>query len=163
MSEVIKTQNGQHAPSSLEAWEQFGIREIQLTEQLSVRVRPMDVIAWLSRDEDNPLLATIVQSTQDGTKAAEAGANLMSDGERMAQLSAKLDALMVEVMVSPPLLEQGSENGIPVARITFGQKMAIFFALIDEEQLGKLENFRSGQSRIVQSGPKGKTIQSKAK
>lgn len=165
--EVIKTQNGQtvepQASATLEAWREFSIREIQLTEQLSVKVKPMDVIAWLSRGEENPLLATVVQSTQQGTDGVEAGANLMSDQERMGKLSKSLDDLMIEVMVSPPLIEQGHEHGIPVSKITFGQKMVIFKGLVDEEQLDQLSKFRGGQSSAVVSRSKGKTVRKKPK
>ena len=158
----IQSDNGQPAPSSLEAWQEFGIQEIQLTEQLSVKVYPIDVVAKLSRgDDDNPLLSIVAAAVQ-GSSGDEVGPKLMEDPKTLAALSEKIDEILIEVMVSPPLIEQGDDEGISIGRIPFEHKMTIFNHLMGGSQLDQLEKFRGGQSSPVVNTQKGKRIREDA-
>jgi len=148
---VIKNADAtEHAAYSLDAWNEYGVEEVELTPQLSVKVQTYDVLAVIGT-ENNPLMR-IVQNVGSVKNDAEAGVAMFKDPEAVEQLRKTLNDLMVKVVVSPPLKEAGHEQGLPVDRLTLQHKMAIFLHLLGgEEAVGRAEAFPAAAKRSVES------------
>lgn len=126
--------------TSLDAWNQHAAMTIILTDELAVKVRTYDVLSLLASGKKNPLMGIANKLT--GVKDAEAAGNaLMDDPESVAQLTETLNKMLIEVVVSPPLKEQGHEEGISVNQFTLEWKMMVFNALIGGHAVNRAETF----------------------
>lgn len=141
--------------SSLDAWRQHNTRDIPVSEHLSMRVRHYDVLALIAGDDgaDNPLLNVIARAA--GVGSSEQPGQLMNSPETLKALATTLNNLLIKVVISPQLLEQGHKDGISVTEIPFEYKMRVFEAMIDAEGLPRAAEFPYGSGGGVVAGPTG--------
>lgn len=127
--------NGAYAPTSLEAWNEHTTEIIQLTEHLAVEIQSVDFLALLTAgDGTNPLLALMqemVDRDEKGITQDEDGmklemAQIMKDPDKLRRLVEGLDRMLTQIVINPPLLEQGHENGVPLIRLKSEWKFKIF-------------------------------------
>lgn len=112
-------------PTAPTTWHDHSTLTIPLTDSLAVTVRRLDVIGYLTQDNPpNPLLAVVSRRTEQP---------LSTDPAALAALHRTLDALLVQVMVAPALVEQGHPDGIALSSIPFAYKFAIFSTLLGGE------------------------------
>lgn len=126
--------NGKYAPTSLDAWNQHTTETIPLTDDLSVEIQSVDFLALLTAEQGtNPLLALIQDIVNRDEKnlpqidAENVDMNkLLADPAKLKAMVDGLDSLLKKIVISPPLLEQGHTDGIPLARFKTEWKMKIF-------------------------------------
>jgi hypothetical protein len=143
-------------PFSVLAWQTYSTREIKLDEQLSVKVRSYDILTLLAGEngKGNPLMSVIVQAMGSGADQQSIGKSLMQKPEMISSISKMLNETMVAVVVEPPLIESGSENGISVNEIPFDFKLKIFFELVGgQERLNMAAGFHEIEGSGVVAGP----------
>jgi hypothetical protein len=147
-------------PTSLAAWEENATQIIQLDEKLAVKVKTYDVLDLLIGDGQapNPLMGALQKSMQ-GDGGGGIGQTLMSDPAALAALQNMLNQLMCEVMISPPLKEQGNEQGISLKQIKLEYKFQIFMELMGgEEGVSRLSRFREEPGASMVVGPAVQTL-----
>jgi len=115
-------------PTSIEAWRARRTITVDL-DGVAVKIKKWDLLALLSGDGDvpNPLLSAV--SGHMGASDDEVGRALMSDPEKINSLRESLNAILLKVVVAPPLVEQGHEDGVSVDEFTLEEKMIVFEAL----------------------------------
>ncbi len=136
--------NGQHKPI-LAAWKQALISEYQfeMNEQtLTIRYQSVDVMDLMASEAGNPLLGALQRAMTQGADASIIGAELMKKPEDLAKVFEMLNKLMVKAIIEPPLVEQGYEDGVPLAAIPYTVKMELFSRLIGGGAVDPLEQFR---------------------
>jgi hypothetical protein len=147
--------DGGYDPTSVAAWREQTLTTIQLTDKLAVQVRMADVLMLLG--DVNPLL----QALQKMQGAEGDGMKVLQEPDALNKLTASLNDLLVKVMVSPPLVEQGHdpEEAISLAHIPLDYKIEIFSALIGGgDLLEKMQSFRDGPVSGVVAGRKGAAV-----
>jgi hypothetical protein len=133
---------------TVEAWREARLQEFSLQYGGVIRYRVADVLALLDEQGNapNPLMAIIADHTKGTPSAAQArqtGAEIMTDPAKRGELRAMLNDIMVRLVVWPPLVEQGHEDGVSVDEFTIEEKMDIFTGLLGGQQrLDAASNFR---------------------
>lgn len=136
--------NGQHKPI-LAAWKQALISEYQFEmngQMLTIRYQSVDVMDLMASEAGNPLMGALQGSMAQGADASVIGAELMKKPEDLTKVFEMLNKLLVKAIVEPPLVEQGNEDGIPLAAIPYTVKMELFSRLIGGGTVDPLEQFR---------------------
>lgn len=152
-------QNGNgHAPTSVDAWNQYNSEIIPVSDRLSIEVAGYDVMALLTGGR-NPILAIIqdmVERDAEGKPQLDKineGA-LLDKPEKLAELSKALDQLLIDIVISPPLKEQGFEDGYSLVRIPFNYKMRVFEHISGGEQaLTAAERFHPAETPSLVIAP----------
>lgn len=150
-------------PTSLEAWLENAVIVVPVSKKLALKIQVLDVMALMSGDGEtvNPLMAIVSKAagTQGRASQVQLGAEIFRDEKALGALSKTLNDMLVKVVVSPPLIEQGFEKGISVNQIPFDAKMKVFFTLMGgEEKVGQLQQFRPEQSPTVAPRPTSETV-----
>jgi hypothetical protein len=143
--------NGNYPATSIDAWNEFNSEVIQVSERLAIEVAGYDVMALLTGGR-NPILAII----QDMVERDEQGkpqlgkmdeSALIDQPEKLEALSKALDQLLVDIVINPPLKEQGHENGYSLVRIPFNYKMKVFEHISGGDQaLTAAERFHQAET-----------------
>ncbi len=156
-----------YAPTSLEAWNQYNSEIIPLNDHLAIEVAGYDVMALLTGGS-NPLLAILqdlVEKDAEGKPQLDSinEAALLDKPEKLAALSAALDQLLIDIVISPPLKEQGNANGYPLVRIPFNYKMKVFeYVSGGEQALTAAERFHPAETTSLVIASTGIGIRSEA-
>ena len=140
-------------PTSLAAWEEHATQVIQLSDKLAVKVKTLDVLDYLTGEEGrpNPLMAALQKEMGTGSAS---GQGVMRDPEALPALQEMLTKLMLDVVVSPPLIEQGHEHGISVKQIKLEYKFQIFTELMGgQDGITRLSTFREEPGTSMVVGP----------
>ncbi len=136
---MVNQQNGNgHAATSLEAWNEFNSEIIQVSDRLAIEVAGYDVMALLTGGR-NPILAIIqdmVERDAEGKPQLDKinEAAMLDRPEKLAELSQALDQLLIDIVINPPLKEQGHDNGYSLKKIPFNYKMKVFEHISGGEQ-----------------------------
>ncbi|RMH11463.1 MAG: hypothetical protein D6698_16315 [Gammaproteobacteria bacterium] len=118
--------------------------EIILTDHLSVLVKTQDILAMMS--VKNPLLASIRAMMGDGDTMQ----NVLQNPKTFAEFTNALNELLCDVIIAPPLIENGAEDGVSINQLTMDWKLKIFYALVGGKgTLEQAETFRDGQGTGV--------------
>lgn len=130
--------NGNFAATSVEAWDAYNSEIIQLSDRLAIEIAGYDVLALLLGGT-NPVLAIIqgmVERDEKGQPQLDKlnEAALMKDPDKLKELSKALDQLLIDIVISPRLKQQGFEDGYSLARIPFNYKMRVFEHISGGEQ-----------------------------
>lgn len=154
--------NGAYAPTSVEAWNEYNSEIIQMNERLAIEIAGFDVMALLLGGK-NPILGIIqemVERDENGKPKLDSlnEASLIDSPEKLTKLSQALDALLIDLVINPPLKEQGHEAGVSLVRIPFNYKMRIFEHISGGDQaLTAAERFHpaEGTSMVVAPASEG--------
>jgi hypothetical protein len=132
------------ASTSAAAWRERLIRTVEFDDGLAIQFRLVNMLALLDSDGDapNPLLS-IVGQHMNGQQAI--GKTMMEDPAALHSLRLMLKDVMVKVVVAPPLIEQGHEDGIHVDDIPLEKQMAVFDQLMGGAGLASAQAFRQKQ------------------
>ena len=149
MSGEVKPINPLAGDENLKAWQQaVAPREKTFTlngVEVVVRYKVLDILELLAHDNvDNPVLGKLIGSVQQG-----GGEGVGRDPAAIAQIAAKIKPIMVDIIIDPPLIEQGHQHGVSVSQIPPGVKLEIFMDLIGGDQLGAAETFRREQKKSM--------------
>lgn len=143
--------NGTYDPSSVDAWNAYATRTIQLTNKLAVVVKMTDILSVIAADANNPLLGIISSMASGGQDAT-----MLNDVERITAMTKELNKLLTDLIVSPPIREAGADNGISINQIPFEMKMVIFTELVGgDAQYERAERFLPGSGGDVAAGETG--------
>ena len=146
-------------PTSVEAWRQNRTQTIHLNNGVAVRVKLFDVLA-LGNDGcgvGNPLLASVFEMRQQAGEDADpetVGERIMTqDPDKVENLRQALNRMLIQVVLAPPLIEQGHEQGISVDEFTFEEKSFIYGEIMGGEQLDAAMTFREKPAPALDAGP----------
>lgn len=136
---------------SLDAWKAKSIRVLEVAEGLAIQYKAYDLLELLTTDNEfNPLLAEVFSK---GSNAVQQ--QMKSDPTAtMPKLLGLVNEIAVKVIVNPPLIEQGKEDGISVKEIPFMAKFALFQELMGgQQQLEDAKQFLEGQETSMVIAP----------
>ncbi len=144
----------QYDPTSLAAWQENALMTVMVDENLGFKVNHIDILMWLSEDKGNPLMAAMRSSMQSGNNPL---ADLGEDEETLHNLTDVINKLLIEVVVSPPLTEQGNPpaESRSLKAILLDDKIKVFQTLIGGNSYEKMNKFRNGSPSNVVAAPEG--------
>jgi hypothetical protein len=119
-----------HPPTSLAAWNEYNTQTIPVSEKLAFEIAGMDVLALLTQGT-NPLLAIIQDIVGKEEQGITTDGNLdmkmlQAEPEKLKALVESLDKILIDIVINPPLKEQGNPDGLPLIRIPTNFKWKIF-------------------------------------
>lgn len=150
-------------PTSLAAWRERRVRVVELSDGLAVRIKVIDVLALLDGQGDapNPLLGIAVGHTQGSEQ--EMGEALFNDPARVRALRTTLNEMLKRVVIEPPLVENGTAEGISVDDFSMEDKLAVFTALMGgAERLDAATRFREEPTSPVVAAPASEHLRTDA-
>ncbi len=148
-------QNNQN-PTSLESWQEHNTVTVMFSDNLGFKMRHIDVASWLTAQKDNPLMATLQTSMKQGNNPEKAMKDVLTDDkDALGNLANMLNDLLIEVVIEPPLAEQGNDpaESISLMSVLLEHKMLAFSALSGGDQFAQMSQFRSGQASNVVAAP----------
>lgn len=137
-------------PLSVESWQEHNTMTVMFTDDLGFKVRHIDIASWLADQKGNPLMATLQKSMKDGGKPIDV---ISEDENAIAGISSIIDKLLIDVVIEPPLLEQGHEGGLSLKNVMIAYKMQVFQELTGGQQYAQMSQFRGGQASNVVAAP----------
>ncbi len=145
----------QYDPTSLASWQDSATMTVMISDKLGLKVKHIDILMWLSEEKGNPLMAAMRSSMQSGKNPL---ADIGEDEETVNNLSEVINKLLIEVVVSPPLTEQGNPpaESRSLKNIRLNDKIKVFEALIGGERYEQMDRFRNGSPSNVVAAPEGK-------
>lgn len=149
-------------PTSLDAWRQRRTATLHLSGDVAVVYRQIDILSILDSDGNapNPLMS-IVQGHTKRSDGDEEGGNMIANPEGVHALRTMLNDLLVRVVVSPPLTEQGNKDGVSVDDFTLEDKLTIFEALAGGAvNLDAAKRFPAQPTESVGVAPERQDVQS---
>ena len=125
-------------------------------DDLGMKVKHIDVVAWMNAEKGNPLLLTLQKSMKTGGLES----TLAGDDGSMLEIGEGIDALLVDIVIDPPLTEQGNDpnESISLLNVLLEHKMMVFKELTGGAQYGKLAEFRQAPSSDVLAVPKSEDV-----
>jgi len=150
-------------PTSLEAWQEQSTIIVPVGKKLGLKIRVLDVMGLMAGDGEtvNPLMSIISKAANNrgNLNQQQLGAEIFKDEKAFGGLVKTLDDILIKVLVSPPLIEQGFEKGISVNQIPFEAKMKVFFALMGgEAPVAQLSQFRGEESGVLAPRPTSEAL-----
>lgn len=137
-------------PFSAEAWQEHNTLTVMFTEDLGFKVRHIDIASWLADQKGNPLMATLQKSMKEGGKPLD----VIGENENAIEgISSIIDQLLIAVVIEPPLVEQGHEDGLSLKNVMISYKMEVFQQLTGGQQYAQMNQFRGGQAGNVVAAP----------
>lgn len=141
---------------NLALWKAASTRVKNLEDGRFLRYRVQDPISLMIPTEDgplvqNPLLDVIFDHMSSVDPNLKSGSeqdmqqNPMENRENLINLKRGLRSVMIAVIIEPPLIEQGNEDGISVDQIGFNIQMEIFNDLMGGPEVTNLKNFPEEQ------------------
>ena len=158
MVNVVQENTNGYAPTSVEAWTAYNSEIIQVSDRLAIEVAGYDVMALLTGG-GNPILAILqdmVERDAEGKPQLDTinEAALLDRPEKLAALSEALNKLLIDIVINPPLKEQGHANGYSLVRIPFNYKMKVFEHVSGGEQaLTAAERFHTAETASLVIAP----------
>jgi len=147
--------------TGLAAWKEHLTETVEVGEGLAIRIRRLNVLTLLGGDGPNPLMGIVGQFV--GAGPAEVGSLMLSDPTALAGLREMLRGLLIQVVIEPPLVEQGVEDGVSVDEIPLEAQLAVFGAVFGGEDLLRgAERFPAGSAAAVVAAPDGGAVRAKA-
>ena len=146
---AVHKQNGTGA-FDVQAWRESRLQTYALEFGGEIQYKVVDVLAMLDDDGNapNPLMAMVAGHTDPtpDSKKKKQPDKAITPAEMQA-IRKEMDRIMIAVIVTPPLLEQGYEGGVSVAEFAMEEKQDIFTILMGGEQrLSRAEDFRAQPS-----------------
>lgn len=150
----------------VQAWRESRLHTYTLEFGGEIQYRIVDVLALLDDEGNtpNPLLAIVAENTDptpDNKKKKTPEAKITP--ETLQVLRKELDRVMCEVVVYPPLLEQGHKDGVSLSEFSQEEKQDFFTQLMGgERQLDTAEKFREKPPGGLVTAQDGETIRNEA-
>ena len=145
-----------HAPTSVAAWKESNTVTVMFNDELGFEVKHIDITSWLASKKGNALM-TLMQGQMNSGNDKK-----MPDGDagNILEMMKSIDELLVEIVISPPLTEQGNspEESVSLANVLPAFKMKIMGELTGGDQYQRMANFRGGQTSNVVAAPEGKDL-----
>lgn len=143
-------------PTSLDAWKEHNTFTIMFSDDLGFECKNIDVLQWMNEQKGNPLLATLQKSMKsDDDPLADA------DEDTIELFTQFINDLLVELVVSPPLTEQGNapEESYSLRNVSFAHKVMVFEELTGGKMFNKVSSFREITPSNVVAAPTGDKVQ----
>jgi len=134
-------------------WLERSLRTVDFGGGYQVTIRIKNELALMFNDDGlpNPLTSVIMdhmgEHQLDKDPQELNMGSLLGDVTKTAALRNGLRDLLIEVIVDPPLLEQGNPDGVPVDTFRLDEQMRIFEEIFGgKDQLAKVEGFPAEQN-----------------
>ena len=120
---MVDEKNNSFDPTSLDAWKEHNTFTIMFSDKLGFTCKNIDVLQWMNEQKGNPLLASLQESMKQGENPL---AN--PDEDTIDTFTKFINDLLIELVVSPPLTEQGNkpEESYSLRNVSFAHKVMVF-------------------------------------